>query len=167
MSEEVKELIKTAIQMEKDGYEFYNKAAAQTSDDLGRKLFESIAIDEMVHLRTFQKMFDDEMGEEEWMAVEKTAVKHKDIPVFPKDLKQVEGASPNSNELDALNIAMKAEQEAIDYYAKIKEGLTDDKAKQIVEMIIDQERNHFMLLSEELNYMNTTGFYYDVGPLGV
>jgi rubrerythrin len=167
MSEEVKELIKTAIQMEKDGHEFYTKAAAQTSDDLGKKLFESIALDEMVHLRTFQKMFDDEMGEEEWTAVEKTAVKHKDIPVFPKDLKQVEGASPNSNEIDALNIAMKSEEGAIDYYQKIKEGLTEDKAKQVVEMIIDQEKNHFLLLSEELNHLNTTGFYYDVGPLGI
>jgi len=166
MSEEIKDLIKTAIQMEKDGYEFYTKAAAQTSDDLGKKLFESIALDETVHLRTFQKMFDDEMGEEEWTAVEKTAVKHKDIPVFPKDLEQVEGASPDSNQLDALNIAMKSEQEAIDYYAKIKEGLTDEKAKQVVEMIINQERNHYTLLSEEFNYLNTTGFWYDVGPLG-
>ena len=164
---EVKELIKTAIQMEKDGCEFYTKAAAQTSDDLGKKLFESIASDEKVHLRTFQKMFDDEMGEEEWAEVERTAVKHKEIPVFPKDLKQVEGASPNTNELDALNIAMKCEQEAIDYYARIKEGLTEDKAKRIVDMIIEQERNHYMLLNDELNYLNTTGFYYDVGPQGV
>ena len=34
----VKDAIKTAIQMEKDGYSFYEKAAAQTSSDMGRTM---------------------------------------------------------------------------------------------------------------------------------
>ena len=54
----VKEAIKTAIQMEKDGYAFYQKAAAQISSDMGRSVFEGIAKDELVHLDVFQKLFD-------------------------------------------------------------------------------------------------------------
>ena len=37
--ENVKDAIKTAIQMEKDGYSFYQKAAAQTSSDMGKTVF--------------------------------------------------------------------------------------------------------------------------------
>jgi rubrerythrin len=34
--ETIRDAIKTAIQMEKDGYAFYQKAAAQTSSDMGK-----------------------------------------------------------------------------------------------------------------------------------
>ncbi len=166
-NEEVKDLIKTAIQMEKDGFEFYTKAAAQTTSDMGSQLFSSIARDEQVHLRTFQKMFEEEMPEEEYKAVERTATKYTELPVFPKDLAQVEGASPDTNETDALVLAMDSEKHAIEFYQGIKEGLTDVEAQRIVDMIITQEKNHYLLLSEELNHINTTGYWYDLGPLGV
>ena len=52
--EEIKEAIQTAIQMEKDGYSFYKKAASQTSSDTGKTFFESLASDEQVHLDVFQ-----------------------------------------------------------------------------------------------------------------
>lgn len=164
--EQVKDLIKTAIQMEKDGYEFYNKAAAQTTSMMGSKLFSSIAQDELVHLKTFQKMFEGDMAVEEYKAVEHTATKYKNLPVFPKDLKSAEGASPDTNETDALTMAMDSEKKAIDFYKGIRDGLDDRDAVHVVDMIIEQEKNHYLLLSEELEHMNATGYYYDVGPLG-
>ena len=64
--EDVKDAIKTAIQMEKDGYSFYKKAAAQTTSDMGKSIFESIANDELLHLEVFEKMFKDIVGKDEW-----------------------------------------------------------------------------------------------------
>ena len=52
--DDVKDAIQRAIQMEKDGYAFYMRAASQTSSDLGKEIFESIAKDE-------QKRFSDEI----------------------------------------------------------------------------------------------------------
>ena len=54
---DVKDAIRMAIQMERDGYDFYKKAAAQTSSEMGQTIFESLANDEIVHLETFQKIF--------------------------------------------------------------------------------------------------------------
>jgi rubrerythrin len=62
----VKDAIKTAIQMEKDGHAFYTKAAGQTKNDLGRTVFESLAADELVHLETFQKIFKGKIDSVEW-----------------------------------------------------------------------------------------------------
>ncbi|KYK21001.1 hypothetical protein AYK21_01240 [Thermoplasmatales archaeon SG8-52-2] len=59
--ENVKDAILTAIQMEKDGYAFYTKAAAQTQSDMGRTIFESLAADEQRHLDVFQKMFEENL----------------------------------------------------------------------------------------------------------
>jgi len=163
---DVKEAIKTAIQMEKDGYDFYIKAAAQTSSTMGQQIFSSLAQDEKVHLATFQRMFDDKVGKEEWGALVVSSKKYATQPVFPKDLEAVAGANPDSNELDALNMAIEAEKHAIDFYNGIKDELDDPEVIKIIAEIIHQEESHFLLLSEEFAHLNQTGFWYDVGPLG-
>ena len=118
----IKDAIKTAIQMEKDGYSFYKKAAVQTSSEMGRTIFESLANDELVHLDVFQKLFEDTVGKTEWDTLVSSGKKYAAMPIFPKDLKTVEGAHPDTNELDALRIGMDSEKEAIDYYTKIKDN---------------------------------------------
>jgi len=80
----VKEAIKTAIQMEKDGYAFYQKAAAQTSSDMGKSIFESIAKDELLHLDVFQKLFEEKVGKSEWDDLVDSSKKYQEIPVFPR-----------------------------------------------------------------------------------
>lgn len=164
--ENVKEAIQTAIQMEKDGYSFYKKAAAQTKSDLGKSVFNSIADDELIHLDIFQKMFNDIIGQDEWEKIVNSSKKYSKIDVFPKDLKEVEGADPDTNEMDALRIAMDSEKEAIDYYLNIKEKLSDEKVIKIIDEIIEQEKNHYQILEGEFNHLNTTGYWFDLDYLG-
>ena len=163
--EDVKEAIKTAIQMEKDGYEFYQKAAAQTSSEMGAQIFASIAKDELVHLETFKKMFEDRVGKEELEELVRSSNKYTQLPIFPKDVKSVEGVNADTDELDALNVAMSAEKDAIDHYGKILDQTTDDEVRKILEQIIDQERNHYRILEGEFSHLNSTGFWYELEPL--
>ena len=163
---DVKEAIKMAIQMEKDGYAFYQKAAAQTSSEMGRGIFESIAEDELMHLDVFEKMFEDKVGKDEWTNLVDSSKKYAEIKIFPKDLETAEGADPDTNELDALRIAMDAEKEAIDYYSDIKEKTEDEEAIKIIDEIIEQEKNHFLILEGEFNHIQTTGYWFDLDYLG-
>jgi len=95
--ENIKNAIKTAIQMEKDGHSFYKKAAAQTTSEISKS---------------------------EWNQLVNSSKKYADMPIFPKDLKAVEGTNPDTNELDALRMGMDSEKEAIDYYTTLKENST-------------------------------------------
>lgn len=165
-TEQEMEAIKKAIQMEKDGRAFYLKAAAQTSSELGRSIFDSLANDELLHLDTFQKIFEKAVGKDEWKKLVNTSKKYADLNVFPKDLKVTEGAHPDTDELDALNMAMEAEKEAIDFYGKILQETEDPMVKDILQEIIQQERNHYRILNEEFTYLGSSGYWYDVGPLG-
>ena len=165
-SAEVKEAIQTAIQMEKDGYNFYKKAAAQTSSEMGRSVFESIADDELVHLETFQKMFNEAVGTTEWDTLVQSNKKYADLNVFPKDLKTVEGTRPDTNELDALRMAMDSETEAIDYYNEILSKTDDEDVKKIIDMIIEQEKRHYFLLEQEFSHLSSTGYWYEFDYLG-
>jgi len=166
VNDEVKEAIKMAIQMERDGYDFYNRAAAQTSSEMGETLFKTLANDELTHLDTFQKIFEDKVGKDEWDSLVDSSRKYANISVFPKDLKAMEGASPDTNELDALHMAMDSEKEAIEYYAKILESTEDEEVKKIIEEIIKQEKNHYLILLEEFNHLSVTGFWYELDYLG-
>ena len=161
----VRDAIKTAIQMEKDGYSFYKKAAAQTTSNAGRDLFESLAEDEEVHLQVFQKMFKDTVGNTEWEDLVSSSSKYTAIPVFPKDLKSVEGANPDIDDLDAIRMAMDAEKEAIDYYTEIWTTLSEAEVKKIIDKIIEQEKNHYFLLQQEFDHLNSTGYWYDLNIL--
>jgi len=164
--ENVKDAIKTAIQMEKDGYSFYQKAAAQTSSDMGRTVFKSLAADELLHLEVFEKLFNEKVGKDEWYDLVNTSKKYVDIPIFPKDLEKVEGANPDTSEIDALRIAMDSEQRAIEYYTEIRENISDDEVNKIIDEIINQEKNHYNILEGEFHHINSTGYWFELDYLG-
>jgi len=164
--ENVKDAIKTAIQMEKDGYSFYKKAAAQTSSEMGKTIFEGLADDEQMHLDVFEKMFEETVGNSEWKDLVISSKKYTKIPIFPKDLNEIEGDNPNSSELDALRIAMDSEKEAIDYYNKIKDNLNGNEVIKIIDLIIEQEKNHYSILEGEFNHINSTGYWFELDYLG-
>lgn len=166
LDDDVKNAIKTAIQMEKDGFAFYKKASAQTSSDMGRDIFESLANDEQLHLEVFEKLFQDRIEKTEWDNLVNSSKKYAEINIFPKDLKQIEGANPDTNELDALEIAMNSEKEAIDYYGEIKEKTKEDDIRKIINEIIEQEKNHYSILQEEFDYLSKTGYWFELDFLG-
>ncbi len=166
IDDDVKNAIKTAIQMEKDGYSFYKKASAQTSSEMGRDIFESLAKDEQLHLEVFQKLFEDKIEKSEWNNLVNSSKKYAEIDIFPQDLKQLEGANPDTNELDALEIAMDSEKNAIDYYGDIKEKSKEEIIRQIFNEIFEQEKNHYSILQEEFDHLSKTGYWYELDFLG-
>lgn len=164
--ENVKDAIGIAVQMEKDGYSFYQKAAAQTSSDMGKTVFKSLAADELLHLEVFKKLFDENIGEKEWNELVNSSKKYSDIPIFPKDLTKTEGANPETNDIDALRIAMDSEIKAIDYYTNIRKKITEEEVNKIIDEIIEQEKNHYKVLEGEFNHINTTGYWFELDYLG-
>lgn len=163
---DVMEAVSTAIHLEQSGHAFYLKAAAQTSSPMGAKLFESLAADELVHLETFRQIFSEKLGKEQVNAVINSGKKYESLPIFPMDLKAIEGANPDTNELDALHMAMDSEKEAIDLYTAIMDFSEDEEFKSIMNEIIKQERSHYILLEEEFNHLSHTGYWYELDVLG-
>ncbi|PNX49040.1 MAG: hypothetical protein BV459_00950 [Thermoplasmata archaeon M11B2D] len=162
----MRDAIKTAIQMEKDGHAFYTKAAAQTTSETGRAVFESLAADEYVHLDTFQKMFQGRISSVEWEKLVQSNEKYTNLSVYPKDVKTMENAPANSDELDALRMGMDSEKDAIDYYTSIMNETSDKEVKEILDEIINQEKNHYQILQQEFSHLSSTGLWYDPDPRG-
>ena len=162
---DVNDAIGMAIRMEQEGHAFYTRAAARTSSDTGRRIFEALADDEMVHLETFRRMFDGKVTREEWDRLSERTRSREGGQVFPTDVRP-EGVEADTDDLSALRIGMESEQRAIDHYTALRDRVDDGAVAAILDEIIAQERSHYVLLEEEFTHLSNTGFWHDPDYLG-
>jgi len=156
------EAIRMAIQLEKDGRAFFEEAAQKTSSKLGKKMFETLAKDEIDHLHTFQKMFDAITGTCDWQEMaQQYSPKIGKVPVFEEAIEKKAGVNPS--ELDALRTAMDNERKAIDFFSKVAEETEDPLAKKIFTKIREEEEYHYDLLQAQHDYLAKSGFWFDIG----
>ncbi|TES92138.1 MAG: hypothetical protein E3J87_06110 [Candidatus Cloacimonadota bacterium] len=152
--------IKVAIQMEKDGKRFYQDAAQKTENEVGKKMFKSLAQDEITHLDTFQKMFDTITGSEEWRELAEGLPKVGKIPVFEGEIEKK--ANANLSDLNAIRVAMDNERKSIDHYKKAAEETEDPLAEKIFNKIREEEEYHYDLLQVQRDYLTKSGFWIDI-----
>ena len=62
--------IKTAIQMEIEGKEYYLKASQKSVNELGKKLLNQLAAEEDVHRQKFEQIFDSIRAKQAWPRVD-------------------------------------------------------------------------------------------------
>ena len=63
------EVVQTAIQMEIDGKEFYMKASRESGNELGEKLFLSLADEEDIHRQRFVEIYDALRNKKGWPVI--------------------------------------------------------------------------------------------------
>ena len=144
----ISEVIEQAVQTEKLGYEFYTAMAEKFKNDKKlNKLFETLAAKELRHKKTFSEL-KDIVGDEEpygWEDVsnylrvivesEFFLGKNKSLPSL-KNIKTID---------DAVKFAIGFEKETLLYYHTLRDVIRE---KDIVDEIINEEREHIMWLSE-------------------
>lgn len=159
-SEHALELVRTAMQIERDGYAFYCAAAAETKDSNAVKMFLSLARDEMEHQGKLEMVYCALTKDNEWPAVERkpSRVVHK---VFPAPEKAASAVAPNTRELAALKRGMQAEKDSIAFYKKALEQATDPEVLGLYEHLIEEEEGHLTILSAEYDYLTKTGFWFN------
>jgi len=157
ISPAVVEAIKMSIQMEKEGQRFYEECARKTENKLAKKMFESLAKDEIGHLHTFEKMFDTLTGTEGWQELAEGSPNVGKVPVF--DGREETKPEVSQSDLDALRLGMESERKGIELYKKASENAKDPMAKQIFTKIREEEEYHYDLLQAQFDYLTKSGFW--------
>lgn len=160
ISPQALEAIKMAIQLEKDGRAFYEQAAQKTKHKLAKKMFETLAKDEIDHLHTFQKMFDSLIKPDEWKELTEKPSKVGKVPVFQGEARGIGDVDPN--EIEALRTARENEKKSIDFFNEVAEETGDPLAKRIFTKIKQEEEYHYDLLQAQLDYVTNSGFWFDI-----
>jgi rubrerythrin len=163
--------LKSAIQGEIKGWEFYLDAAKKTSSDSGKKMFEQLAKDEIDHQKWLEEAYDRLAEGKEGLSP-KHVIKHKPIekkmkPVAPVDKRRlVKKVKEQTDEIDAVLIGIKLEEDAITFYQEaLEQPDIHTDVKDLFETLVEVEEGHRTILQGEYQVLTGVGFYYDYPEL--
>ena len=153
----VLEILKQAMESEKEGYEFYIQASTITKDPKGKEMFKYLARDETDHFKTLEDAYNRLKGGE-GKGSNTIGHKQKEKGFLIDSSLLLKG---DSGDLKALNIAMKIEEEAQEFYAKSAEKAKQSDVRDIFLKLSDMEKNHYDLLKYEHDSLIRSGFWCD------
>ncbi len=144
----LKEAILLAIQTEKDVMDFYNKAAALTRNERGRKVFEQLAKEEREHASHFFSIYPGkDLGSfEEFMA--------QPARIEQVMLRQLEKALTDSvHERKAMEIALKEEEDLAKHLYLTASKVVDPQVRGVFERMAKETENHFAIIESEYAHL--------------
>ena len=136
--------LQTAIRMEIDGKEFYLKAGEASTNEIGSKLFKTLAKEEDGHRALFEKIYKSLQSKNNWPDVTPAPADNELKTLFAKAVLKVK---PSSSEIEAVHKAMEMENKTRDFYqANAKEAQFDVEKEYYVKLAGIEAVHHKTLL---------------------
>jgi len=148
--------LEMAMKMEKDAIMFYSEAARKTKYPVGKKMFDTITEDEKRHLEMISQII-------------------KGLNVTPKDVSPMKNVKTvfesmknemmkkveaSADELEAFKVAMRMEQEGMEFYKKMLAGAKKEKEKALLEKLIQEEQQHYAIFANTYQFLAETGNWF-------
>ncbi len=160
ISKPVENAIKEAIRLEINGRNFFNHAAEITHNELGKKMFEKLAAEEVRHIEVFSELFTKILKEADWKKYVRDEELKGESALIEKLKERMKGAEGKS-ETQALSIGMELEENAIRFFQKAADEVDDPAAKEIFRNISEEEKFHYDLLQAQHDSLTNSGFWLD------
>lgn len=160
ISKPVENAIKEAIRLEINGRNFFNHAAEITHNELGKKMFEKLAAEEVRHIEVFSELFTKILKEADWKKYVRDEELKGESALIEKLKERMRGAEGKS-ETQALSIGMELEENAIRFFQKAADEVDDPVAKEIFRNISEEEKFHYDLLQAQHDSLTNSGFWLD------
>ena len=154
--------LELALKMEKEGREFYLKAGQKSRNELGQKLFRSLADAELEHMEKIKKIHDAIHGTVSWPEGKTSFAKGK-LPytVFAEALDNLgQLVKATVDELEALRTGMDMENKSLLFYLDRGGQAASSGEKQFYQALVAEERGHYMLLFDSYEYLLDPQAYF-------
>jgi len=149
------EIVKVAMEAEKDAHQAYSKAAKKTTNPKGRDMFQQLAEFEMNHYRKLKDLLASLQEKGEWILYGGTSLKKKTISLKtpkPKGQEQL-------TDMDALKMAIREEKKAQAHYRSMAEVTKDPRGRDMYKRLADEEALHERLLNDQYYSLHNTGLW--------
>jgi rubrerythrin len=152
MDEELKGVLDSARKMEMDGADFYTELAQKCGVLSGKRMFESFAADEQRHLKIIT-----DVAEGLGVSMEGQPMPRDEVRTIFTEAKENLGdyLEADPDEKEAIRIAMGMETESFNLYTAAAEGAGDGLVRQILERLAREENQHYEMLENTLEYLNS------------
>jgi rubrerythrin len=148
--------LELAMNMEKDAIAFYTEAARKTKYPAGKKMFQTITEDEKRHLEMVSQLIKGLKLTPKNMSPMKN-VKTVFESMQDEMMKKVEATA---DELEAFKIAMRMEKEGLEFYRKILAGSKKDPERELLELLIKEEQQHYDIFSNTYQFLSDSGNWF-------
>lgn len=153
MAKKLSVLQKKAIEFEKNGVHMYLEAAEKTENPLARKLFYSLAIEEIEHISFIEERLkaDSMTGDEEKIEGKIKAVFHS---LEEKEIKE------DSDNVEGLEKAMEMERRGKDLYLGLRDEAETEEEKAFFTKLVKEEERHLESLENVYHYLTDADDWY-------
>ncbi len=148
--------------MEIDGKEFYLKASQESSNELGKKLLESLAAAEDLHRQKFEEIYDAIRNKKAWPVIALLPDGGKGLrTIFARALEEMgTSAKAADTELNAIAKAIDMETKNYDFYKSQEEKANHDAEIEFYRSLAAEEREHHLTLLDYYEYLKDPASWF-------
>jgi rubrerythrin len=149
------EALSLAIYNEQSAFDFYTKLYDTIKNPSGREKFKFLASDEKRHRELLEKYYSKISG-------------GKEFPFDPGKVKTIQvEIKDNTTAYEALDIGIKAEKEAYEFYNRSAESSKDPEAKKMFLMLAGEEDRHYNVLMAEKQALIDQFYWFSLDTPGI
>lgn len=134
------DIFEYAMQMEKDGEDYYRRLASQTGDKGLKTIFMSLADDEVKHYKTIEQMKTQEPQ------LAETTILSDAKNIFVQMKTSGEEFSFDVKQTELYKKAQDIEKRSQDFYLEKANEVKQEHQKQIFLKLAEEEKKHYFLL---------------------
>ncbi|KPL01808.1 MAG: hypothetical protein AMJ73_09795 [candidate division Zixibacteria bacterium SM1_73] len=155
-TDQLLEVVKNAIRVENDGFQFYRLAEEKAKDPKGKEFFASLANDETNHMQILKSLYQSIKEKGEYKFDEVKDMKHilettSESPIFSKEFKErIEQAQ---FEMTALSIGILLEKNSIEFYKRSAQQSEHEQVKMLFNYLADWEGEHLRALVKQQKFL--------------
>jgi rubrerythrin len=163
--EDIKGVLQKAIRIEEEGYKFFTETSKKIQHSLGRRMLETLARDELLHIERVKEIYAEIVEEKAPANLDKVG----DTSHFFERLK---GSIDDSvKELGAMNVddreiidaAINLESKTIFFYDEIAKSTDNPKLKEFCKRLSKEEHMHFEVLQKIPDYAQDPSLLFTAG----
>jgi rubrerythrin len=131
------------MEIEKETFDFYTRAEQKTFNAEGKRVFRWLAKSEEAHYLALTDLYQALSRGERWVFYGGST-----ITLEPEG--DGAGVGFETNDLDALRLAMDVEKKGIAYFDELLTHTTDPEGREMVASLRREEEEHLRVISEKL-----------------
>ncbi len=152
---DIRELLLAGLKSEIDSRDIYETLASRVKNAFLKDRLKLLAMEEEGHRTSLEAIYRMNFGNEEIVIPEKS----------PVPLPEPEISSENDPISLVMESAMEAELAAEEFYLALSERFSDERTRDVLEVLAHMEHAHYMILKAEYENMKKFENYDAVWPM--
>ena len=147
--------LQVALDNEMKEHKFYLGNAERTKNPVGKAMFQQIASEELEHYERLKQLHENWEKAKKWPETVPLKVKNTMVKTLVKEAAKNAPvrAKGDADDLKAVRTAIEFEAKGTEYYAKLRDSVTDEREKAFFNLLAGIEREHYGSLKDTEEYL--------------